>query len=212
MTRVLLVDDDTLARQKQRTILENAADIEVVGEADNAEQAMAKLRAHAPDVIVASLCAPGMEHIATRIRQHAGKAQVPHLVLTACSQSQDAARLLRTGARGYVGKRSAASDLLEAIRAVMRGNRYVSAQLKPILEQAAVQEHNLPEHLGHLTPRELQILKLLAVGKTNRETAETLNLSRKTISTHRTLILAKLGLRNNVELAHFAIEHSLLNG
>lgn len=211
MTSVLLVDDDSRARETVRTILTSAADIEVVGEASGADEAIAELGERVPDVIVCGLSAPGMQDSDAIKHRHARLAQIPRVVLTRPAQSLDVDRLLRTGALGFVDRQAAAAELLPAVRAVHAGTRYVCMRLRPTLEQPVAEERRVGQPLANLTLRELQILRLLAAGKTNRETAQSLGLSRKTVSTHRTLILAKLGLRNNVELARFAIEHGLLN-
>ena len=212
MIRVLLVHDHALTRDGPREILQDAADVELVAEAADARAALALAAQHDPDVMVMDLDTPGVEDFAAIKRRHAHCAGIPTVVLTAHPESVDAGRLLRTGARGYVAAQAAPAELIAAVRAVHAGQRYVCRRLRPTLGDEAVAELDARERFARLTPRERQVFHLLAAGRTTSETATALGLSRKTVSVHRAHILAKLRLRNNVELARFAIEHELLDG
>ena len=211
MIPVLLVHDQALTREGLRGLLGAAADIEVVSQAADADQARAAAHEHDPDVIVMDLATPGLGNLDAIKRPHAPQAEIPLIILTARPESVDAGRLLRTGALGYVAAQSAPAELIEAVRTVHDGRHYVCRHLEQALEQARPAEDDAQARVARLTKRERLVLGLLAVGQSTRQIAAGLGLSRKTVSAHRMNILAKLGLRNNVELARFAIEHELLD-
>lgn len=211
MIRVLLVHDHALTRDGPREILQDAADVELVAEAADARAALALAAQHDPDVMVMDLDTPGVEDFAAIKRRHAHCAGIPTVVLTAHPESVDAGRLLRTGARGYVAAEAAPAELIAAVRAVHAGQRYVCRRLQPTLGSEAA-ELDARDRFARLTPRERQVFHLLATARSTSETATALGLSGKTVSVHRAHILAKLRLRNNVELARFAFEHEPLGG
>lgn len=206
----MLVLNDALAREGLRRILQDAGDMQVVGEATDASEAMEKAGQCEPDVIVAGLSAPDVEAFAAAKRRHRLIAETRIIMLVTPSHSLDSGRLLRTGALGYVATSSARAELIEAVRTVLDGRRYVCSYLRHALEQAPGTGHDAPDPIDHLTRREREVVQLLAVGRTTQEVAAALDLRPKTVSAHRARILAKLGLRNNVELAHFAIVHNLV--
>ncbi len=210
MIRVLLVHDQILMREGLRAILGGTGTIEVVSQAADADEALAAAHEHDPDVIVMDLATPGLDNLDAIKRPHAPHAAIPLIILTAQPESVDAGRLLRTGALGYVAAQAGPAELIEAVRTVHDGRHYVCRHLKHALEQARPAEDDAQAHLARLTKRERLVLGLLAAGQSTRQIAAGLGLSRKTVSAHRMNILAKLGLRNNVELARFAIEHELL--
>lgn len=211
MIKVLFVHDDSRAREGLRRILQDAGDMDVVDEAADPAEAVKKLSRLKPDVIVLDASTPGMADFGAINRRCPHDAQIPLVILTRRPQPRTAARLVRSGALGFVVSRSASAELAEAVRTVHGGRPYVSGHLKAALDQARREEREIPQRLSRLTKRELQVLCQLAAGESNREIAQALVLSPKTVSTHRMHILAKLRLRNNVELARFAIEHNLLD-
>jgi DNA-binding NarL/FixJ family response regulator len=209
--RVLLVHDHDLTREDLRRILEDAADIEVACQAADADEARSAVQEHDPDVVVMDLATPGLGTFDAFKRSHAPHAETPLIILVAQPESVDAGRLLHSGALGCIAAQSAPSELIEAVRAVHGGRRYVCRHLKPALEGASASQHQALDFPGRLTNRERQVFRLLAAGRGTRQVAATLGLSRKTVSTHRAHILAKLRLHNNAELARFAMQHRLLD-
>jgi DNA-binding NarL/FixJ family response regulator len=154
---------------------------------------------------------PGLDELEAIRRSHAPHAKIPLIILTEQPEPVGAARLARAGALGYVAPQSEPAELIEAVRTVHDGRRYVCRHLRRALEQQRRPAERDAQHpLGPLTRRERQVLRLLAAGRSTREIAAALGRSRKTVSAHRGHILAKLRLRNNAELTRFAIEHNLI--
>jgi len=211
MIRVLLVHDQALTREGLRRILGAAADVEVVGEAADADETLARAAELDPDVIVMDYATPGLDDFDALKRRQPLHAEIPLIILTAEPESVDAGRLLRAGALGYVAAQSAPAELIEAVRTVHDGRHYICRHLKHALEQARPAEDDAQARLARLTKRELLIFRLLAAGQSTRQIAAGLGLSRKTVSTHRMHILAKLGLGSTPELVRFAIECELLD-
>ena len=211
MIRVLLVHDHVLTRASLRRILDVATGIQVVGEASSADEGLAAVRRHDPDVIVIGGATPGLDDLDAVRRRRAPHTEILLIIVTGKTRSVDSGRLLRTGALGYVATQSEPAELIEAVRTVHDGDRYVCRQLKHALEHRRLAEDDAQDPLARLTKRERQVFRMLAVGRTTRETAADLGLSRKTVSAHRAHVLAKLRLRNNAELACFAIEHKVVN-
>lgn len=207
MIRVLLVHDHALTRESLYKVLRGATDVNVVGQAAEADQALAAARKHDPDVIVMGLVPRGLDTQAPVKQRHS---QVPLIVFKPQPKSINAGRLLHNRALGYICPPLARLDLVQAVRVVHAGKPYVCRHLKRALELARAEERQTPKRLSQLTKRELQLLRELATGKPNREIARALGLSPKTVSTHRMHILSKLGFHSNVDLARFAIEHNLL--
>ncbi len=212
MIDIMIVDDHTLVRRGIQRILESEEDFRVVGEASDGEEALAKIVELQPDVVLMDIAMPGLDGIeATKRLLKKRKPTCQLLILTMYADEHYAARLLRMGALGYVVKDAAPHELAEAIRAVHQGNRFVSASLREAMALRYIDGLS-EDPVGALTDREFQICRHLASGSTNREIAQQLDLSVKTVDAHRLNILAKLGLRNNSELTKFAIQHGLVNG
>ncbi|MEO8502678.1 MAG: response regulator transcription factor [Acidobacteriota bacterium] len=207
-TRVLIVDDHRILREGLRRILSEARDMEFAGEASTGEEALAAIKQTRPDVVLLDLSMPrqgGLETLRDLRRLHPA---IHVLVLSMHSEEQFGPRVLAAGAAGYLTKESAPDLLLQAVRQVCRGGKFVSPQLAEILatrlgEPAERSAHEL------LSAREFEVLCLLADGKTVGEAGEQLSLSVKTISTYRTRILEKLRLKNNAEIMRYALQHGL---
>jgi DNA-binding NarL/FixJ family response regulator len=209
MIKVLLIDDHPVVRRGLCQILTEDPGILVGGEASTGAQAMARVQAERWDVILLDISLPdanGIELIAS-IRSVRPEARV--LILTVFGEEQYAVRAIRAGAAGYLTKESAPDKLVEAVRKVAGGGRYVSAELAESLASILAGEAEGAPH-ERLSDREFDVFKRLVSGRTVSEIAEELGLSVKTISTHRTRILGKMQMRNNAELMHYAARTRLL--
>ncbi|HEU4610961.1 MAG TPA: response regulator transcription factor [Kofleriaceae bacterium] len=205
MIRVAIAEERAITRWALREAIGGAADFAVVGDAGTVEDTVAMLERTKPDVLVLSLALPdhaGYDVLA-RIRDLDAGPLV--IVLGAQTEPSYAARAISAGAHGYVSTYADPAQLLDAIRAVDRGERVVPPGVEPLL--AAGDGHPA----SSLTKRELQVMEMLARGMTNREIADHLDISIKTIDTHRGHILKKLRLRNNSELTRFAVKHGYIS-
>ena len=206
--RIVIADDHGIVRSGIRLLLERQADLEVVAEASDGIEARDTVIRERPDLAILDVKMPGLTGLqATREI----KAQAPEVSILILSMHDDDRYLfeaLKAGASGYVLKSQADTDLLAAIRSVERGEPFLSpaaqqALIRDVLERG---EHSESE----LTPREEEIVKLVAEANTSREIAEMLHLSEKTVENHRANAMKKLGMRDRVELVRYAIDHGLL--
>jgi two-component system response regulator NreC len=211
--RVLIADDHAIVREGVRMILAREDDIEVVGEAGDGEQAMQLVAERQPDVVIMDISMPGMGGIEATRRIRAQHPQVQVLVLTMHEDETYVFQLLRAGAAGYVLKRAAAQDLVQAVRAAARGEAflYPSVARKVVADYLTrVERGEDRERYDGLTAREKEILTLIAQGLSNQQIAERLFISIKTVQTHRAHILEKLGLHDRTELVRYAIRKGLI--
>jgi DNA-binding NarL/FixJ family response regulator len=209
MIRLAIADDHAIVRRGMRQIVSEARDIEVVGEAADGGELAALLRTRECDVLLLDIAMPGRNgiEILKSLRERHPRLRV--LVLSMYGEEQYGVRALRAGAAGYLTKASAPEKLLEAIRQVAAGRRYITPRLAECLaERLAEPEAGLPHE--RLSDREFETLRLLASGRKLSEVATELALSPKTVSVYRARVLEKLGLRTNAELARYALEHRLL--
>jgi DNA-binding NarL/FixJ family response regulator len=208
MIRLLLADDQLIVRQGLQSLLEAKPDFQVVGEAENGEQAVAQVEALQPDVALMDIRMPIMDGIAATqliCRQFPATKVV---VLTTFDDDDYVSRAMRYGARGYLLKDTHSEELAQAIRAVHKGYTQMGPGLfeKAIaspLPDLPLRSTHLPPELGALTPRERQVLCLIAKGSSNREIAEALYISERTVKNHVTSILSSLNLRDRVQAAMF---------
>ena len=209
MIRVLVADDHAVVRKGLRQILAETGDIVVGGEAATAPEVLSQVKAHRWDVIVLDISLPGGNGIELLgdIRRERPEARV--LILTVYSEEQYAVRAIKAGAAGFLTKESAPDRLIDAVRKIASGGRYVTAELAETLASLLAGEGVGSPH-DRLSDREFEILKLLASGKTVSQIADYLSLSVKTISTHRTRMLKKMGMKTNAELTHYAIKSGLV--
>ena len=210
--RLVLVDDHDLVREGLKRILESSGEFEVVGEAARGDQAVELFRQHHPDVMVSDLSMPGADGIDSILALRAVDPGARVIMLTMYSDVHHAVRALQAGAAGFIGKDSPSDVLIGAIRRVAHGERYVPPEIADevdeLLEEA---DEATPTPLtARLSRREFQILRYLSAGNSNREIADYLGISVKTVDTHRGSVLKKLELRNNAELTRFAIRHGLI--
>ncbi len=211
--RVLVVDDHTLVRDGITALLQLAPDIEVVGEASDGKEALAKTRDLKPDVVLMDLEMPVMDGLEASRRICARYPEVMVLVL---SQYQDANHVLEAieaGVKGFVNKNAASAELAVAIRSVYRGESFLSPPAARLLiDRLRRAERGLSaDPYEELTPREKEILKLIAEGKTTRQIADALVISPKTVEGHRTRLMAKLGVHDRVELVKYAVRKGLIS-
>jgi len=208
MIRILLADDHAIVRQGLKQILEENPDMKVVAEHANGADALRWLRGNECDVVLLDISMPGMNGIDLLKQLREEKPKLPILILSGYSEDQYAVRLIKAGAAGYMVKDSALEVVVEAVRRVAGGKKYISATVAEMLADDVGATSDKPVH-ETLSDREYQILLLLASARTVSEIADTLALSVKTVSTYRTRILQKMHLRNNAELMHYAIEKRL---
>ena len=205
MIRVLLADDHGLVREGLRAILAKGADIEVAAEAANGDEVLALARKEEFDVALLDLSMPGLSGIALIKRLKIERPKLRILVLSMHGEAQYAARALKAGASGYLTKDSAASQLLGAIRKIAAGGVQISEAAAAQLIGTAQDESPHEK----LSDREYEVLRRIVAGGTVTDIADALNLSVKTISTHKARILQKLRVGGTAELVRYAIEHGL---
>ena len=210
MIRILLADDHSVVRAGLRRLIEDSEGLRVIAEASDGQEAIRLVETFLPDVAVVDISMPGMDGLEVIDQIHNRHPKLPVLVLTMHEEEQYVIRALNVGAAGYVSKRSAPEKLVEAIRKVHGGGRFLSDSAAETLAARLSRGRAGPSPLDTLSNREIQVLRGLALGQTNREIAEAYSLSIKTVDTYRSRLLAKLNLRNNAELSRFAIQNRLI--
>jgi len=211
--RLLLVDDHAVVRTGLRMMLEGEKDMEIVGEAENASEALNQISQLKPEVVLMDIGLPDMSGIeATRqIKQLA-----PDIAIVALTIHEDEEyffKMLDAGASGYVPKRAAPEELITAIRVTAQGEVYLYPSLAKLLVSDYLSQSQQPRNratLDGLTPREFEVLTLLADGASNLEIAEQLNISPKTVARHRENIMGKLNLHSRAELVKYAIRKGII--
>lgn len=211
MIKVLIADDHSIVRAGLRRLVEESGDMAVVAEADDGGEAIRRIRAARPDVAVIDLSMPGIDGLEVIRRIHPEFPQLPILVLTMHAETQYVVKAIEAGAMGYITKQSAPEQLVRAIRKVLGGSRYLTADASESLALRVSKGGLHRSILDELSTRELQVLRRLALGHTNREIATAYNISIKTVDTYRFRLLKKLNLRNNAELSRFAIQNGLID-
>ncbi len=209
MIKVLVADDHAVVRRGLRDILAATGDILVGGEAATAHDVRRLVREQRWDVVVLDISLPegnGLDLTADIRRE---RPETPVLILTMHSEQQYAIRAIKAGAAGFLTKESAPDRLIEAVRKIAGGGRYVSAELAETLASVLAGEAPGQPH-DRLSDREFEILKMLASGRTVSQVAQTLALSVKTVSTHRTRLLKKMNMKTNAELTHYAVRNGLV--
>ena len=207
--RIAVVDDHQLVRIGLKQIIESQSDFSWIGEARTGREALTLLRSTPVDVLLLDLSLPDMSglDVLRQIKSH--HETVSTLVLSAYPEMQYGLNVLRAGASGFVSKTADDSELCRAIRAAVRGGRYVSPELAEVLVSGMQGQAGEPRH-SVLSEREFQIFCKLAEGKSVSEIAAKLFLSVKTVSTYRTRILEKMGMKTNADITYYAIKNNLL--
>jgi len=207
--RVLLVDDHAIARNGVRLMLGTAADIDVAGEAADAQQALALLRQEAFDVALVDITMPGMNGLDLLRHLHGDHPGTAVLMLSTYAEEIYAVRALKQGAAGYLTKDAPTAVLVDAVRRAAGGRKYVSPSL---VEKLASLVSGDAAAAGHeaLSNRELEVFKLIALGEPLVQIGEKLHLSPNTVTTYRARILDKMGMSSNAELTRYALEHGII--
>lgn len=210
--RILIADDHGLVRRGIREILRERRNWKIAGEAETGREAVEKARALKPDVVVLDIGMPEMNGIeaAREIREAAPEARI--LMLTMHESDQMVERALQAGAHGYVLKSDLTETLAEAVEQVCAGERFLGPKVSEIIQdkQGDTEPRRRQRAGMRATPRETEILRLVATGKTNREIAELLGVSCRTIESHRANMMLKLGLHSLPELVYYALHHGLI--
>lgn len=210
MIRVLIADDHTLLREGLRQLLVATDDIRVEGEAANGDEALALVKAHHYDLAVLDMSMPGLSGIELIKRVRLEKPQLRVLILSMHGEAQYAARALRAGASGYVTKDAASAQLVGAIRKIAAGGVHISdaAAAQLVAAQGGASAGAAAPHT-RLSNREFEVFRLLVQGIGPTGIADRLHLSVKTVSTHKTRILEKMGMESTADLVRYAVEHKL---
>jgi DNA-binding NarL/FixJ family response regulator len=212
MIRVLLADDHVVLRDGLRHILEAAGDFRIVGEAGDGEATLALVSDLDADVLVLDLSMPGSAGIELIAQVRGAAPQLRVLVSSMHAQRQVAGQAFRAGASGYLTKDCASTELVDALREIARGGLYLSTNLAdPSNEQPYDGQDSMDRPLPHhaLTAREYEVMQLIVSGQTVTQIAESLQLSPKTVSTHRTNLLAKMGFTHDAALIRYALRYRL---
>ena len=209
---VVLVDDHKLVRDGIKTILERGAAFRVVGEAENGQDGVALCKKSHPDIVLMDIGLPGMNGIeaTTELLRHVPSAKV--VILSMYDDENSVVSAIRSGARAFVLKKASSTELLDALHTVARGGSYLSSQVSDRL-LARIQRGNLETHerspLELLSPRELQVLRLVAEGKTSKDIAALLDLGLQTVRSYRKTMMKKLGVNNVAGLTQLALAAGL---
>jgi two-component system invasion response regulator UvrY len=209
MIKTIIADDHTIVREGLKQILNETNDVSVSGEAKNGMELLEELRRQKFDVVVLDISMPGINGLDALKQIKIINPNLPVLVLSMHPEEQYAIRVLKAGASGYLTKESASEELLNAIRRIASGRKYVSPSLAEKLAVELDVDREKPLH-ETLSDREYQVLCMIASGRTVKEIAGELSLSVKTVSTYRSRILDKMHMANNAQLTYYAIENDLV--
>ena len=210
MYRILIADDHPIVRQGLKHILEESGYVRSIEEAETGREVVDKIRQSPFDVILLDISMPGMSGLETLEEIKKLNPSLPVLILSMYPEEDYAVRALKTGASGYLTKKSAPDELAKAIKKIARGERYISPALADFLAVNLTEDREKPLHES-LSARELQVLRLIVAGKSIKEIAGEVSRSPKTISTFRSRILQKLDMKNNAQLFQYAIKNNLVD-
>jgi two-component system, NarL family, invasion response regulator UvrY len=207
--KILIADDHPIVREGMKQIIAKASDMTIGGEALNGQETLALIETEAFDAVVLDINMPGRDGLEILKEIRRSQPMLPVLLLSMYSEDQVAVRALKAGASGFLNKESAPRELVNALRKIIAGGKYVSAALAEKLALGLDANLKAAQH-EDLSDREFQVLKMIASGKEVSEIAEELFISVKTVRTYRDRIMEKMNLKNDVELAHYAIKHKLV--
>ncbi len=209
MIKILIADDHPVVRKGLKEIIEETPDMMVGDEASNGQETLEKVRKSDFDIVLLDISMPGRSGLDILKELKSEKPELSVLILSIHPEEQYAVRVLRAGASGYLTKESAPEELIAAIKKASIGRKYVSSSLAEKLALYLETDAERPLH-ETLSDREYQVMRMIASGKTGKEIGEELFLSVKTISTYRSRILEKMGMKSNAELTHYALKHGLV--
>jgi DNA-binding NarL/FixJ family response regulator len=210
---ILLVDDHNILRDGIRAILKHVEEFKIVGESDNGADAVQNTRKLRPDIVLMDIGLPGLNGIeaTTEILRHCPLTKV--VILSMYDDEHSVVSAIRSGARAFVLKKASDGDLVDALRTVAKGGSYLSPQVSDRLlsriQRGDLESNGLPNALQGLSPRELQVLRLVAEGKTSKEIAVMLDLGLQTVRSYRKTMMKKLGVNNVAGLTHLALAAGL---
>jgi len=210
MIRIVLADDHTIVREGLKQLLAGAPEFSVIAEARDGSEVLKRVREHDFEVLLLDMAMPGKSGIDLIKQVHAEKPKLRILVLSMHEEQQYAVRALKAGAAGYITKDSASARLVEAIRKVAGGGAVISPAVAEQFALAAMPQNEALPHTA-LSDREFQVFEMLASGASVSAIAERLNLSVKTVSTHKAHLMQKMNLANQSELVRYALNHRLLD-
>ena len=210
MIRIIIADDHAIVRKGLKQILEDTMEMIVADEAGSGFELLDKLRKNKFDVVILDITMPGMSGLDTLKEIKNEHPNLPVLVLSVHREEQYAVRTLKSGAAGYINKKSAPDELIEAIRIVSQGRKYVSHNVVDSLVTSLEPNGDKPLH-DTLSDREYQVMCMIASGKSVSVISKDLNLSVKTISTYRSHILKKMNFKDNAEITHYTIKNQLVD-
>jgi len=209
MLRILIADDHPLLRAGIRKVVEKNFEVDTVDEVDTGQEVIDKVWHHHYDIVLLDITMPGRSGLEVLKQLRQERYEAPILIFSVHPEKQYAVRALKAGASGYLTKMRATDELVDAIRVVMRGERYITSSLAEVL--AAYVESNFRESPHEiLTDREFEVLGMIASGNRLTEIAQKLSLSEKTISAHRANILKKMNMNSTAELIRYVIEKELI--
>ena len=208
MINILIVDDHLIVREGIKRIIDDVPDMNIVAEASSGQEAIDLIQENLYDLILLDISMPGQNGLQTLklIKKH--DKNIPVLMLSMHSEEQYAMRTIKAGASGYMTKETASHQLVTAIRKINGGRKFISEEVAELLTTDLYHDEDKEPH-ENLSDRELEILKLIAIGKTIKTIANDLSISPKTISTFRSRILKKLDLRNNADIIHYVVDYKL---
>jgi two-component system, NarL family, invasion response regulator UvrY len=209
LIKVLIVDDHAIVRMGIRQLLGSSSDIEIIAEADNGEKALVLVKEHQPDIVVLDMKMPGIDgwEVIRRLKSPSTSCKI--IALSAMASDPLPMKVLQLGAMGYLSKESSLEELTTAIRRIHKGERYLSADLAQKIAMKSLEPEG-ESPFENLSEREMQVMLMITSGLKVPEIAKRLFLSTKTINCYRYRMFAKLGVKNDVELTHFAIQHHVV--
>lgn len=210
MKRILLVDDHAMVRKGLKETLEEELGAVTFGEADNGQKVIEQIHRTDWDLAILDINMDGRSGLDLLGEIQKARPKLPVLILSMYPVAEFAVRALKQGASGYLNKQSAPEELVNAVQTILAGRRYISAELADRLAEDLMRDSARPPH-DELSAREYQVMLMIASGKIQKEIAAELSLSAKTVSTYHTRVLQKLGLKNDIEISRYAMQHKLVS-
>lgn len=209
--KIVVADDHVIIRAGLKTLIQSDSSLHIIGEASGGQEAISMVEKLQPDILVLDLSMPDIDGIVVTRQVHSNYPNVRILILTVHEDEALLREVIKSGASGYILKHAAEKELVEAIKRILSGEMYVDPKMLPSLfKQSRVTSTKSETKEEPLSPREVDVLKLIVDGYTNRQIGLELNISMRTVEGHRSNIYGKLGLHSRVELVRYAKEHGLI--